>query len=419
MGAARPGALADYLVRKGHVVEVITTAGPGLDNNGSSATVERTPWVRLPSFRRVDEGAPGNVGAVSESAPSTRAPHGRFRAALSAIAHDLISVPDPKGGWIPYALAAARRRLAEQRADVIVASGPTFAAHIVASIVSRQSGVPWVADYRDLWSDSTYYPYSRLRKAVDRLIERWTLESASSVTAVSQTMVEDLMRDFSVAAMLVRNGYDLTDYPALSAREPLGEARVNLLYVGNNFYHGRRTPQALFRAARDLNLGREDLQFHFLGSDPNIVMPLAAQEGVAKLVTLHGRVSMIESRTIQANADALMLLTWNHPGERGILTGKLFEYAGSRRPIVLTGYPDGEAAEIVRGQKLGWVVADADQARSVLQQLLASKASSELLPDLPESRRHGLSREAQFEAFEGLLSELVGRGRGAQPPPAL
>lgn len=417
IGAARPGAFADYLVRQGHEVRVITTAGPwGEGGVQPSVVVERVRWLRLPVFTMVRSSPPAAAPARTNVpvAPSVRPQH-PLKQRLSAVAHNALSIPDPKGGWIPFALSATHRLLKDRPADVIVASGPTFSAHIVAAITAKRFGLPWVADYRDLWSNSTYYPYGRLRRRLDRAIERLTVTSASRVTTVSKTLVEELVRDFSVDARLVRNGYDTITYPELAAREPLSRARANLLYVGNNFYHGRRTPQTLFRAARELGLRAEDIQFHFLGSDPNIVMPIARSEGVEQLVTLHDRVTMAESRLAQASADALILLLWNDPGERGILTGKLFEYAGARRPIVLVGYPEGEAAEIVRGHELGWVVADVGQARCALEQLLATKASSALMPDVSEARRQGLSREAQCETFERLLLECAGHDTARRP----
>lgn len=45
--------------------------------------------------------------------------------------------------------------------------------------------------------------------------------------------------------------------------------------------------------------------------------------------------------TEQRKAQILLLLTWNHPAEKGVYTGKLFDYLAARRPILSIGYTDG------------------------------------------------------------------------------
>jgi glycosyltransferase involved in cell wall biosynthesis len=43
------------------------------------------------------------------------------------------------------------------------------------------------------------------------------------------------------------------------------------------------------------------------------------------------------------------------PGAEGIVPGKVFEYIGSRRPVLAVG-PEGAVAELVRTTGAGWVL---------------------------------------------------------------
>ena len=56
---------------------------------------------------------------------------------------------------------------------------------------------------------------------------------------------------------------------------------------------------------------------------------------------------------LQARSDILLLLTWNDPQEKGVFTGKLFEYIGSAKPILSIGAVDDVASNLIRDHNFG------------------------------------------------------------------
>lgn len=75
----------------------------------------------------------------------------------------MIELPDERGGWIPSATSAALRAAGTNGCDLVIASGPPFAALVVAHRVAERLKIPWIADYRDLWSNGSYYSRSEAR----------------------------------------------------------------------------------------------------------------------------------------------------------------------------------------------------------------------------------------------------------------
>ncbi|MCG6568068.1 glycosyltransferase [Tessaracoccus sp. ZS01] len=418
IGSVRPSRIASFLRSQGHHVIALTKGGPWGRDRGDGSDVVRTPWIRLPILRYIRPGLitqappPPAVGAQG----SGGGPLGRARKWISRLAHELLSFPDQEGGWIPFAYLEGGRILADEKIDVILASGPSFASHLIASALARRYSVPWVADYRDLWTTGDYYAFSSLRRRIDSRVERRILAGASATTAIGDTMARHLTERFSISSTVVRNGADDVTLRPLGQRVPLSSARVNLLYVGNNFYGGRRSPLLLFRAARALSLTPSEIRFHFLGSDPDLLATIIDAEGVRQLVQFHDPVGHDESLEIQGCADMLILLLWDDPREAGTLPAKLFEYAAARRPVVLVGYVHGEAAHVVKDNRLGWMVDDLESACEVMVQVLRTKPSASLLADLPEAKQ--LSRKGQLKILEGVLCAVADSGssnvRGAQ-----
>ncbi len=96
--------------------------------------------------------------------------------------------------------------------------------------------------------------------------------------------------------------------------------------------------------------GEEDLdvKVRFYGTNVYLLQELAQREGVLDKVEFYPRVSHAESLRIQVSSDVLLQLMWNDPSEVGTYTGKLYEYIGARRPILMLGYEHGVAADLIR-----------------------------------------------------------------------
>jgi len=317
-------------------------------------------------------------------------------------------MPDGAAGWIPPAIRAGRALLADWIPDVIIASGPPFSSFIIANSIASPHGIPWIADYRDLWTSSTYYPKAEWRRHVDGRLERRLLRTSRCAVSVSEPLCRDLEDEFGIKAVCIPNGYDPVELPLLENRQPLSSARLNVLYVGNSFYEGRRSPEWLLGAAVELGLRPSDFRLHFLGADPtNVAAVSPSLQKAADLVRFHPPVSRQDCMQWQARADALLLLMWNHPGEAGNVTGKLYEYVAARRPILVLGYGTSVAAELVRTRGLGIVASSEKEVRRVLEESLAEKPTSALKSDLPADCGQGLSRAERNQEWLDLLQSAT------------
>lgn len=250
-------------------------------------------------------------------------------------------------GWIPAVLSAcAKYRPGD--VDVILATGNPFVAFGLARRLAARLRCPYVLDYRDLW---TYDVHSEKRHPPwIHWTERRDLDTAAAVTVVSKSLAELLERDFGVGDRLhvISNGYnasELATVQALSFPEPA------VMYAGI-LCPPKRVLDPVFYALASLNRATMEWKFHYYGTMAPTVADAAERAGIANRLVLHGQVPRQEALAAAKGAHCTVVvssvLDKASLGERGIVTGKVFELVGMGVPILLVAPPGSDAEVVVR-----------------------------------------------------------------------
>ena len=404
VGTVRVSKMAKYLARQGHELRVLTAAPQsypeGLKLEIPEEWVTATRWVNLraPALR-LSGGEPGS-GAPNDA---RRGLLGRVAAMVWGVYRQVIGYPDLMAGWIPYAVLSGRRLIEHWRPDVIFATAPPYTALVIASMLSRRTGIPWVAELRDLWVNTHLYPYSRLRKHFERRTEKAVLSSAAALVTVSEPLAATLRASYSAPVEVVMNGFDREDFPPRLAAPSGGSFR--LVYTGNA-HPLYQSPKTLLSAIASSPRLQQGILVELYGPRLEFVSRLARELGVEENVRVNGPVPFEEALSLQRSADALLLLLWSDPQQTGVLTGKLFEYLGARRPILAVGSTDEEAGRLVRRRSAGTVVLSVEEARAQLEAWLSDQEQGHLA-DIPAAAGSGLSREDQALRLAEFLARVL------------
>ncbi|NBC18791.1 MAG: glycosyltransferase, partial [Bacteroidetes bacterium] len=148
-----------------------------------------------------------------------------------------VFLPDARVGWVPYAVIAIQKIWQHYGIDALLTSGPPHSVHLAGLLGQRWTGTPWVADFRDPWTDINYYhelPHSSLALRLDAAMERAVLRQATRVTTVSPTWARLLRGKVGRSAdeiRVVQNGFDPEDVAAVTAAPPAD--RFMLTHVGS------------------------------------------------------------------------------------------------------------------------------------------------------------------------------------------
>jgi glycosyltransferase involved in cell wall biosynthesis len=246
--------------------------------------------------------------------------------------------------------------------------------HIVANTISKRTGIPWIADFRDPWSNSHYDNKTTLRKRMDRLLETKVINRADALTTVSEPIKQQLLKchsKFKNKIFVIYNGYDPDDYGPFDIDSP---AHFTITFTGRmydiDFQTKGRTPELLFQALQQLNKeGKIDIakvKVNIYGEYPDDLYDLISKYQLQHSVKCFGSVPFRDSFKAQQHATILLLLNWDDSDYKGILTGKIFEYLGARKPILAIPFYNRSVDAILNNTKAGNTITDLDSLKDQL-----------------------------------------------------
>lgn len=322
-------------------------------------------------------------------------------------------LPDARVGWVPFAIWRGRQLLAGGTIDAILTTGPPHSTHLAGAALQWMTGVPWVADFRDPWTDINYYqelPHTGWARRIDAALERTVLRRAQVVTTVSPTWGQVLAEKVDRGAGSVRvihNGYD--DEDVERGTEAVDRDVFALTHVGS--LYASRNPMGLWRALRRLRDRGEvpKLCIRLVGSvDPNVRAALR-DLGLGDCTEFVSYVPHHEAVAYMQRAGLLLLSIEDFPASRGMLTGKIYEYLAAGRPILGVGDADGDAAALLQKTDGGQLFdrADVDGLASFVRRHYEAWAAGDRLPGAAAEQVRPYRRRAQTDRLAALLGEVA------------
>jgi glycosyltransferase involved in cell wall biosynthesis len=281
-------------------------------------------------------------------------------------------IPDPRKYWIKPSVKYLTEWLKKNPADVIVSSGPPHSMHLIARGLHRNTGIPWVADFRDPWTNLDFYDELKLSGWADhkhRRLERSVLQEADVVLSVGNTMNEQfvqMMKDSGSSGStnkfkVIANGYDESDvYKGVVE----ADKKFSIAHIGTMSF--ARNPEVLWKALKRLAEEsaefRRDLEIKLVGKVDASVTDSVRSFGLGDSLNLIAYMPHHEVVKVQQQSRLLLLVLNNTRTAKGILTGKFFEYMSAKRPVLAVGPVDGDAAEILRQTNAGTIAGYSDDS---------------------------------------------------------
>jgi len=265
-------------------------------------------------------------------------------------------IPDARRFWIKPSVKFLTRYLSNNPVDLIISTGPPHSMHLIAMHLKEITRTHWLADFRDPWTNIDFYHQLKLSRIADqrhKQLEKKVLNSADAITVISQGMAADfnsiVPRDYHV----ITNGYDEDDFVDISDQPVHDKFRIS--HIGSLVK--TRNPVVFWQALKELIHENPDIsekiEIALTGNVDVSVKESVKEFGLEKVVLYQEYIPHAELYKEYNKTSALLLLINDTPNANLILTGKLFEYLGAKRPIICIGPKEGDSAAILNETKTG------------------------------------------------------------------
>jgi glycosyltransferase involved in cell wall biosynthesis len=263
---------------------------------------------------------------------------------------DLIFIPDTKIGWKITAVKTASNLLAQEKFDLIFATAPPQTDFLIGAALKHKFEIPLVVDYRDAWLEYPfkYFP-TPLHRFWHRHLEKRVLKAADRVVVTHRRVKECILRrhpfvDYN-EVVIISQGFDPEDLPAVVSERRTKPVRMRITHAGT--FYAERSPGVFFQALANVLRSnpriRGRVEVNLIGNareeDKRLVKHLDLQDAVNFLGYLPHR----DCVKYLSEADLLWFVIDNDFQT----PGKLYEYFGTRRPMIAS-LVEGYTKQLVR-----------------------------------------------------------------------
>jgi hypothetical protein len=378
-GTFRSLRLCKYLTRLGFSLSVLTIEEQPDLHNDQALLEQIQDKVKIHRTRTVD---PWRWYQPKKKHLVGNLPGRMLDKAISLLL-DFVNQPDHMIFWVPFAVVKGLSLCRGHKDLVLYTSSPPHSEHWIGYLLKKFGNKKWIADLRDpIIGNIGTKKSSHFHKAILAFLERRVLGNADAVivnTAVAKKHLETRFPGRNIHH--VGNSYDPEDFSGISEEK---FPAFTLAHIGS--LYSFRKIDGILQAIRSLHdqghITPENFQLLLVGLNNKRVAKEVGNSGVERFVSIRPAVSHRNALEIMVRSHLLLLIKGFGPNSATQIPGKLFEYLGSGNPILYLGPEESEAADIIRSQSAGYIIAG--KTAEIESSLLESVTKFRRNPGTPE-----------------------------------
>ncbi|GGX31005.1 glycosyltransferase family 4 protein [Aquimarina muelleri] len=262
-------------------------------------------------------------------------------------------IPDARKFWVKPSVEYLKDFIIENKIETIITTGPPHSVHLIGKELKNQTGVKWLADFRDPWTTIGYHDKLKLTKRSlqkHKRLEKEVLKEADHIVVTSFTTQKEFQSLTDTSVSVVTNGFDKESIP-----ETVLDTKFTVSHIGS-LLQGRDPKlfwKVLYELTQENKTFAEAFQLQLVGAVSEDVLFSIKEAGLSDFIVFKGYVPHIEAIQIQRSSQILLLIEIDSKETKCIIPGKLFEYMVSKRPIIALGPADADISRIIKETNSG------------------------------------------------------------------
>ncbi len=277
---------------------------------------------------------------------------------LSVFIRGNFFIPDARRFWIKPSIRFLKKYLEENPVEAIVSTGPPHSMHMIALGIKKYHNIPWVADFRDPWTQQDFYDQLKLSWLADRThkrMEQKVLKNADRIVTVSWSWAKDFYSLSKGREIdLITNGFDPADFESIVTQR---DEAFTICHIGS--MNKDRNPRILWevisQVKKENTVFAEKLKIKLIGQVDFAILEAIEQYGLSDHLERLDFMPHADVVEHMKRAQLLLLPINSTPNAMGILPGKLYEYLGAKRPVLAIGPLESDAAKVIHLTKAGTI----------------------------------------------------------------
>ena len=271
--------------------------------------------------------------------------------------------PDPRCLWIRPSVKFLKEYLKEHPVDLIVSTGPPQSMHLIGRLLAKETGLPWIADFRDPWTKIFYFKHLQMTRTTvkwHKKMEKKVLDDATVAVAVSPLVQQEFQAMTQTPVELITNGFDECDFTATKNTEANGGPDREFVITHTGLFAADGNPTVLWdvlaeKCCKDESF-KKLMKIKLVGKTDEQILKSIEDAGLSGNLEDMGYQPHAVAVEQQRKASLLILPLRKEPEYKAVLPGKLFEYLASWRPVLGIGQTDGAMSMILNNTKTGLVL---------------------------------------------------------------
>ncbi len=317
-------------------------------------------------------------------------------------------IPDARKFWIKPSIRFLIGWLRQNPVDAIVSTGPPHSLHMIALGLKDKLNIPWLADFRDPWTQIDFYDKLMLTSLADKehkRLEKKVLNRANAIVTVSDHCAIGLEKLSNRNIKVVTNGFDDSDFIELPkySHDIFSITHLGAMNADRNPFVIWEGLSAILKEQVEL---KTRLHIQLIGKTDYSVKQSLHQHGLISYTTFVPYMSHRKALALAAQSALLLLPLNNTANVKGILPGKFYEYLAMKRPILCIGPLDSDASQIIKETKTGVCVDFHDflACKNALLDFFEKHNRHELFPETSNINR--FSRKILTREITDILNSI-------------